>query len=49
MINRMTMSINISSEAILSYSFASVELKDVRGLLVKLHLASVNWSYIFIA
>ena len=36
------MSINISSEAILRNSFASVELKDVRGLLVKLHLASVN-------
>ena len=33
---------NVSSEAILRNSFASVELKDVRGLLVKLHLASDN-------
>ena len=48
MINRMTMIINVSSEAILRNSFASVELKDVRGFLVKLHLVSVNWSYIFI-
>lgn len=36
------MIINVSSEAILRNSFASVELKDVRGFLVKLHLVSVN-------
>ena len=33
------------SEAILKKDFSSLELKD--GLPVKLHLASVNWSYIF--
>ena len=36
------MIINISSDAILRNTFANVELKDVRGLLVKLHLASVD-------
>ena len=40
--------INSSSEAILKKNpFASGQLKDVRGLAIKLHLASVNQSFIF--
>ena len=42
MIRRKMIIINVSSEAILRNTFASVELKDVRGLPVALHLASVN-------
>ena len=34
--------INVSSEALLSNTFASVGLKDVRDHPVKLHLASFN-------
>ena len=42
MIRRITIMINVSSEAILSNIFASFEVYDVRGHLVKLHLALVN-------
>ena len=38
---------NVSREAILRNIFASIELKVVRGPRLKLHLASINYSYVF--
>ena len=38
---------NVSREAILRNIFASIELKIVRGPRLKLHLASINYSYVF--
>ena len=38
---------NVSREAILRNIFASIGLKVVRGPRLKLHLASINYSYVF--
>ena len=38
---------NVSREAILRNIFASIGLKVVRGSRLKLHLASINYSYVF--
>ena len=45
MIIRKMVTINVSSEVILRNTFASVELKNVRGLPVKLHLASLKLHF----
>ena len=42
MIRREIIIVNVPHEARLRSTSASFELKDVRGLPVKLHLASVN-------
>ena len=47
MIRRVMIIINVSSEAISTNTSASVELKYVSALPVKLNLALVNWSYTF--
>ena len=45
MIRRKMIFINVSSEAILRNTVVTVELKDVRGLLEKLHLASFKVTF----
>ena len=42
MIRQKMIIVNVSSEALLRNTFASVELNDVRAVSVKLHLASFN-------
>ena len=42
MIQRVMIFINVSSETILRNTFASVELKDEKGVPVKMYLALVN-------
>ena len=42
MMRRVMIIVNVPSETVSGKPFASVEVKPVKGLQVKLHLASVN-------